>query len=247
MNQNITTAVLGLFVGGLLVSLAIPLQAQGAQQAQEEAQRFERIMENTVIEGGINLEGIRFAQAISLIRERLPFDIHTHSNVRDQFEADVGNRNGPELTISFQNDIEVARLLRFILDRHNLAAQYSSGAIQIVTEDQHMQPVLRFYDVRDLTIQLEEYPGPSLELTPPNEDSGGDVGDFGAGLEPGDTAGLVQEESDLMILLEDHVASDTWSNDGVNIQLQGGFLLISQAPTVHEEIQRFLNNLRALR
>lgn len=217
-----------------------------ARDAEEEGDRFHRIMENTVLEQGIDLRGLSFSEATTYVEEHLPFSLHIHPQVRDRFEASGEGRDGPDLTVRFQNDIEVSRLLRFLLSRHNLAAQVREGSVEIVTSDQKQKPVLRFYDVRDLTFGRTDFPGPTIELKPPEEASDTSLSEDSLSFGPSDEQ-LINEESDIIVMLKDHISSQSWQKGGVNIQLRGGYLLISQSPAVHREIRRFLNNLRSFR
>ncbi len=116
---------------------------------------------------------------------------------------------------------------------------YRSGVVFLVPPEQ-IKPYLCLgvYDLRAATMKLRNFPGPDLRLPianddrpliPEPEESEETVSGFSA-------AGLEQ-------LLRDNVQPDSWSRDGVSLNVQNGLFLIRQTPSAHREIDAMLIRL----
>jgi len=100
--------------------------------------------------------------------------------------------------------------------------------------------VLRMYDVRLLTSELNDFPGPDLDLKIMDDAAGGPAFE-----EADEGVGLSAEE--LVELLKTSVEEDSWSNVRNAISIVGSSLVVVQKPQVHEKITAFLQALWARR
>jgi Flp pilus assembly secretin CpaC/tetratricopeptide (TPR) repeat protein len=101
----------------------------------------------------------------------------------------------------------------------------------------HGKPQTHVHDIRDLTLALTDFTGPSLNLTAKREE--------GQGIFGGVTEGKpVVSQEDLQELVRENVGSGTWEQEGVAIDISSGRLIVVHNPTVQREVTRFLNELR---
>ncbi|MCA8966524.1 MAG: hypothetical protein H6838_05480 [Planctomycetes bacterium] len=116
---------------------------------------------------------------------------------------------------------------------------YRSGVVFLVPAEE-VKPYLCLgvYDLRAATMTLRNFPGPDLRLPtrdddrplfPEPEESEETVSGFTA-------EGLEQ-------LLRANVQPDSWSRDGVSLNVQNGLFLIRQTPAAHREIDALLIKL----
>jgi hypothetical protein len=118
----------------------------------------------------------------------------------------------------------------------------TAGSMTLVAQDRRAAAIyeLHMYNVRDLVIQIADYPpGVSMELVP----SGG----FGFGMfeeEEGDL--LAYYEGDLLVdLIRENVAPASWSElRSVSITYTNGILNVRHTPAVHKKIAALLDALR---
>jgi hypothetical protein len=100
--------------------------------------------------------------------------------------------------------------------------------------------VLRMYDVRLLTSELKDFPGPDLDIRLEADGAGGPAFD-----EADEGVGFSAEE--LVELLKSSIEEDSWSNVRNAITPVGSSLVVVQKPQVHEKITAFLEALWARR
>ncbi|MHC4502298.1 MAG: hypothetical protein ACYTFI_03255 [Planctomycetota bacterium] len=106
--------------------------------------------------------------------------------------------------------------------------------------------ILRIYDVRDLTEQIPDFPGPELQVEVGGLDasSGGGGGLVLIGPDEG-TGDTVTAES-LAEMISSRVRPGDWAPElGTSIEERGGKLVVMQRPQVHRLIDRLLESFRA--
>ena len=134
--------------------------------------------------------------------------------------------------------------LDWILRLADLNYALRDSALFISTRERLRTAVtLRIYDVRDLTEDVPDYPGPELELT---TDSGGARGGggglviVGTDTEEGVTATTLAE------MIRERVRPGEWAAElGTSIEERGGKLVVMQRPEVHKLIDKLLESFRA--
>ena len=127
--------------------------------------------------------------------------------------------------------------LNWILRLTDLKMTLKDEAI-FIGKDIDTETSLKIYDIRDLTIQPKDMPGPNIEL------SGGE-GDIQIA-QPFDQRGDAINETEIAQLIRDSVAPEVWNdnNIGAGIDVSGGKLVVTAPERVHELIQQLLDNFR---
>ena len=139
----------------------------------------------------------------------------------------------------------VSRILKIILEDLTfppLSSTIQDGVVKIITEDEARSDyVLQMYDIRDLTFIPTDYQSEDFNLLP----SGTDRESFLGGVEDDEPVPFIGEDN-LLTLIQDNIAPDSWSDDPERtIQLMPGTLVVRQTPEVHAKIDALLENLRS--
>ncbi len=139
----------------------------------------------------------------------------------------------------------VSRILKIVLEDLTfpaLAYTIQDGVVKIITEDEARSDyVLQMYDIRDLTFIPTDYRSEDFNLLP----SGTDRESFLGGVEDEEPVPFIGEDN-LLTLIQDNIAPDSWSDDPERtIQLMPGTLVVRQTPEVHYQIDELLKNLRS--
>lgn len=151
-----------------------------------------------------------------------------------------------EKTIPFKvKDITVTNALKYLLEQYGLDFTVTEDKIVLITKPQYAQgkPVLELYDIRDLVIKLNNFPGPKLELT----------GGEGAAGAPGITFTLEEPEQpkvsgeDIISLIKENIEKASWeSGEAYSINMTPNQqLLVYHTPKTQRAIRDFLNRLRS--
>lgn len=147
------------------------------------------------------------------------------------------------LTLSLKR-VSVSTALTIIMELKDLASVYRHGVIMITTpKDARGKPVLRLYSISDLTFRIRDFPAPDLMLRPSGAE---DFGAIGGTEEEGKEFAFADPEF-IMDLVSENTGNGTWEDDGVRISTNERFLVVRTYPSVHREIGRLLNMLRAFR
>lgn len=148
---------------------------------------------------------------------------------------------GADRRVSLQvHDLSVRSVLRLTLNGSGLAAVFREGAIVVVPREQVTTPsVLRIYDVRDLRIRIEDFPGPKIDLAV--DRPGIDIdGCFGFD-EPRQR---IQADFLLELLKE---SCPGWEKCGGSMELVNGLLVVTATSSRHRSIREMLDRLRECR
>ena len=136
-------------------------------------------------------------------------------------------------------DTSVKKLLDILADISPFRYRINHGLVQIVTpEEIKGGQYLAFYEVRDITKAVTNFPAPDVNLIP----SGGlEV----VQEEPPERDAFLINESTLQDLIRNNIAPESWEADPRNtIKPQRGTLIVSQTREVHEKIKALLEDLR---
>jgi type II secretory pathway component GspD/PulD (secretin) len=143
-------------------------------------------------------------------------------------------------------DMSLDLALGWILRLADLDYAFKDKAIFISRKNALVEDVeLRIYDVSDLTLTIQDMPGPDLQVQT------ADPTDAGAGgaannpfLQAADTA--VVTPANIADMIRAHVRPDTWDPaQGTSIEERSGRLVVMQRPEVHQLINQLLDNFRA--
>jgi general secretion pathway protein D len=127
--------------------------------------------------------------------------------------------------------------LKWILRMAKLDYAMKNGAIFISTPaNLQGELVQKIYDVRDLTFQIQNFPGPSLGLG-----GGGAAG--GAVVAPPPPARIV-EPNTLQEMIKKVIRSSSWGAGNTSITEQSGKLIVVHQPEVHAQISQLLEDFR---
>ncbi len=156
--------------------------------------------------------------------------------------AVLANFGEDELLVSLTlEDTTVQRVLDLITETKGLKSEMRYGAVSIVPGDQPASNlVLNFYDVRDLTKTVSDFPGREMNIEPSSSAFG--FGD--EGLEP-ELQPRVIEIDRLISLIQDNIDLEMWeTNDNANVREQNGTLVVRAPRATHNKIKDLLDDLR---
>lgn len=138
-------------------------------------------------------------------------------------------------------DVSLRTVLAFICEFADLAARWRHSVLML-TSPEHARgtPVAKLYDVRDLTFQMKDFPGPEIKLV------ASDSGAPGIGM-LGDEEDDQTPTRDQVIDLIQQMLPTAWDAPGVSIGTFGGAILVRQYPEVHRQIEYIIALLRSAR
>lgn len=175
-------------------------------------------------------------EVLDSLRQVSGIDFVIDPNVQARFPAD-------SLAITIKvKDLPLRSALRLVLGSKNLTAVYRHGVLLVVTRDEAEQHVvLRYYDVRDLLMKIEDSAGPAIELVPPGQKTGG----IRIEIEPEKSPRIPPEF--MVDLIQKSCGATSWTQPKASIKLQNGLLIVNQTPRVHAEIAELIGLLRQYR
>lgn len=226
--RNLATAL-------ILAVAATPALAQGGR-SEVDTRKSEIVNKLSTMRISVNFEGIPLSDALSFVRE--------FSGINIVVGAEVGESLSDEqLRITLKvKDLLLKSVLKLMLSPRDLTATYKQGVLLIVPKGSVDKAVtLQLYDVRDLLIQLQDFPGPTVELVSPSAGGGPLAGATFSLDEPKATI----TEDFLVEMIQSNTGDRTWDeNPNASMNLQNGILIVSQSRRVHAEIKRLVNLLR---
>lgn len=223
-------AVLGLFV--CAAAFAQDPKAPVDSKLQEIMGRLETQRISVDFSGGETLEG-----AIQSIKDQIRYDIHVSPTVRDAHAT-------PDITLRLQN-VSVKSILKIMLGDKGLTMVYRKGVLVVVDRKEvEARTVTRVYDVRDLLYTIKPFPGPKVELVPP--DSAGGTALSGAIFDIEDEGEGAITQDFLTQIVKDMTPEGKWDEnaDKVNISLVNNLLVVTQTDRVQEDVGKLLNLIR---
>jgi hypothetical protein len=141
------------------------------------------------------------------------------------------------------DDLPAGDVLNLILRFKGLGRAYRHGVLLISTKDRSSgKPTLKYYDVRDLTLKIQDFPGPDIEL------KGSDDGGMGGPAFPEDEGeDNTPTTESISELIRETCGQESWDEGSCRMTEINGVLLIWQTADVHLEILKLLYMLRGLR
>lgn len=177
-------------------------------------------------------------QALDYLRDFSGLNLVLDAEVHQKFTED-------RLKVTLKvKDLLLKSVLKLLLAPLDLTATFREGVLLILPKEKvdRSSVTLQMYDVRDLLLKIQDFPGPRVELVAPS----------GTGQNPLMGAHFVLEEPRSTItedFLTEMVKANTgersWEeNPNVSIALSNGILIVSQSRRVHQEIRRLIEKLR---
>jgi len=146
-----------------------------------------------------------------------------------------------ELMVQLKVDeIPLEEALNLILNLKGLAYTIENGVLLITTEEGALGAAeLRVYDVRDLMVKLDDFPGVDIKLRSGAEDAMPPMMDMDESTEEPITGDV------LVNLIRENIAIESWDTPPNQINFRQGNLIIRNQPGVHARILELLDNLRS--
>lgn len=225
-----------------LVALAFAAASAGTAFAQEEGEgadpRKQEILNKiNSMRLTVDFNNVPLEQALDYLRDFSGLNIVLDAEVHQKLTED-------QLKVTLKvKDLLLKSILKLMLSPRDLTATFREGVLLILPKGKADRSVtLQMYDVRDLLLKVQDFPGPRVELVAPS----------GAGQTPLTGASFVLEEPRSTItedFLTEMVKANTgdrsWDeNPNVSIALANGILVVSQSRRVHGEIRRLIEKLR---
>lgn len=181
-----------------------------------------------------------FQDVVTYIRTTNDVNIVVDPKVVQTFQLD-----GTKVTLELR-DIRLKDALNILLELYNLVYLYKDDVLFITAKDSDLAKDVAMavlHDIRDLTGQIKDFPGPRIKLTDVKQaaSSGG-----GALFEDTpQTGGAVLTGEKLTELIKSSIAPDSWAKESeYSIAETSGQLLVVHTEKVQQEIRNFLNDMR---
>ena len=220
-----------LVAGIILGSLA---GAAGADDA--DAKKREVLAKLDSVKISLDFKGAQLDEVMEFMHETTQLNFVLSKAVQEKV------RNG-ELKIDIKLDeTPLKTALRLMLNLQDLTMAYKRGVFMVETkEERGSEMALNMYDVKDLLMKINDFPGPSLAL-----DSGSDKGPSVVVGEPADEpAHPFDDPHALVNIIRNATGGDAvWGKEGCSIDITNGMLVVVQSDDVKKEVQELIISLR---
>ncbi len=220
---------------------ALVLLAAAAATAQEgdtaDPRRDEIVRKVNSMRLSVDFSGIPLEEALNFLRDFSGLNIVVDAEVHAKLTED-------QLKVTLKvKDLLLKSILKLMLSPKDLSATVRDGVLLILPRSKLDQAVtLQMYDVRDLLVKIQDFPGPRVELVAPSGAQGGPL--TGAQFTLEEPKSIITEEF-ITEMVKSNTGDRTWDeNPNASVTLANGILIVSQSRRVHEEIRRFILKLR---
>ncbi|MDQ7780943.1 MAG: tetratricopeptide repeat protein, partial [Planctomycetota bacterium] len=200
------------------------------ERSEEDRQVLRKIGDTKV---SLSFSDTSLTDVVSYLRE------YTGLNIMIDMK-EIAAPDDVRITAFHVSDIALEKALEIILRMLELAYYVKDGVVMITTAAKiGTETVLELYDVQDLTVVIQEFPGKEISLIPPEEGLG--VASTSAGAPPPVIVG-----DELKDLIKNTIAKDSWDEEGGgrSIEYNNGLLIIRHTPEVHKKVQKMLSEIR---
>jgi type II secretory pathway component GspD/PulD (secretin) len=133
-------------------------------------------------------------------------------------------------------EIKAMNALNIVVDQIGLFKQYKNGILYITTEEKAAEAtVTKTYDVRDITVKINDFPAPKLRLKGEDSDGGFEIE------LPDDETDV--ETDDIVEMIEDSVEAD-WGGTAT-VTVSQGQLIVRATRSVQKDVAELIDQLRA--
>jgi type II secretory pathway component GspD/PulD (secretin) len=217
-----------------LTALSAPAQ-EGTNETDPRKQ--EVVSKLNTMRVTVNFENTTLEEAIGFLRDFSGLNIVVDAEVYKTQSED-------QLKVTLKvKDLLLKSILKLMLNSRELTAMYKEGVLLVVPKGKIDKSVtLQLYDVRDLLVKIQDFPGPKVELVSPSKGGGGPL--TGATFSLEEPRSTITEEF-VTEMVKQNTGDKSWDeNPNASITLTNGVLVVSQSKRVHEEIKHFVNLLR---
>jgi hypothetical protein len=222
-----------------LAILAVGVAAAPAQEGDgPDARRQEVLNKLNSMRISVDFNNIPMEETLNFIREFSGLNIVVDGEVMTKLTED-------QLKVTLKvKDLLLKSVLKLMLNPRDLTAVYKEGVLLILPKGKADHAVtLQMYDVRDLLVKIQDFPGPRVELVSPSG-AGGNTPLTGATFTLEEPRSTITEEF-ITEMVKSNTGDRSWDeNPNASITLANGILVVSQSRRVHEEVRRFINKLR---
>ena len=220
----------------LLALMAIPAFAQegGSDADPRKAEVLNRLNNTRVT---VDFTNAPLEEAIAFLRDFTSLNIVVDAEV-------YKNQSEDQLKITLKvKDLLLKSVLKLMLNTRELTAMYKEGVVLVVPKGKIDKAVtLQLYDVRDLLVKIQDFPGPRVELVSPQKNGGSPL--VSATFTFDEPKSVITEDF-ITDMVKQNTGDKSWEeNPNASMTLTNGVLVVSQSRRVHEEIKRFINLLR---
>jgi len=144
-----------------------------------------------------------------------------------------------DTVINLQLDnVSVRQVLNFMTEPNEMAWKVRNGVVMILNRDEALdQPILEFYDVKDLVAKISDFPGQEINLVPSK-------------YQPPEPPELQEPlpafEIDALIeVIRQTIQPESWDTiEGAMIEPKNNVLVVVTTPEIHQRVGAFLSDLR---
>jgi len=134
-------------------------------------------------------------------------------------------------------EVKASNALNIVLDQVKLKKSYKNGVLYLTTEEKAQEStIIKTYDVRDITVKINDFPAPRIRLKAADDSGGGPIIEVPEEKPEVDTDDIVE-------LIEDSVKAD-WGGKAT-VKVVKGNLIVTAPRNVHKEVVTLLAQLRA--
>lgn len=232
-------------VMALMVAFPLGVLAQDddsekeALRQQLELERILNILHTTKV--SVDFNETPFEDCIDFIRKNVKLNIVIDPKVYEKYPPET-----MKVTLAVE-ELKLYSVFKIILGFWQLRMLYKDGILFITTREELAKTVkLRIYDVRDLVVPIQDFPGPEISLVSTDEEGEGGSGvDYSFG---DDQPNVITEPQELVDMIRSNIAPDTWDTvEGASVSISNGLLIVVQSDEVHEQVALLIAQLRAMR
>jgi hypothetical protein len=184
----------------------------------------------------VDFDATPLEDAIGVIRTMTQLNIILDPATRQDHATDT-------VTLKLKN-LSVKTVLKIMLGDKKLTLVYREGVVVVAPQEQVNQKVVtRVYDVRDMVYKTKSFPGPKVELIPPNSTGSGQLA--GAIFEIDNEGGGVITEDFLTGLIPQSTGDGKWDEtEGAGVSMINNMMVVTQSEKVQREVADLLRLLR---
>ncbi len=188
------------------------------------------VIENQRIQG-LNWEDASLDDAVALLRTLTGLNFFITAKAREEKGEDV------QITLKL-DDVSVSTVLDLITEDYELKWIAEGGVIKIATKDEISGTMkLRYFDVKDLNVAIQNFVGQEINLTPSN-------------FTPPEPPELpdplpIFPAENLPDLIRETIGGEGAWDDPANIEARNGILIVRNTKPILNQIGNLLEELRA--
>jgi len=214
------------------------LGSQEKQTTQEESAAIRTIRTKLqTLPISLNFNETPFQDVIRYLQTMAEINIVVDPKIIQKFEIE-GTKVNLQVT-----DLKLQDALNILLQFHDLVYLFKDDVLFITSKKSDLargKAIPFLHDIRDLTGQIKDFPGPKIKLLPSKQDDTG-----GAKFEdtPGGVQAVLTGEK-LTELIKASVEPESWDKEQYSIAETSGQLLVVHTEDVQEQIRSLLNDMR---